>query len=134
MVATFGALDVDLIDDGRQRYRWTAVTKTGLRVPLEQLPQQLKAHALGEYRATLREQGFYDPGDLQLEVAISCIDEMTYAFCVVAPREPDAWVMAATFSVMREFDRVTGPVEAISGRPRSSCPSWYFALQPASPG
>jgi hypothetical protein len=57
-----------------------------------------------------------------------------YAFEVIAPLQPDAWSMAATFNVMAAFDAMEGPVEEIDGRPRSNCPPWFFAPHTSSRG
>jgi hypothetical protein len=131
MVATLGSPDAGLMADGRLRYRWTARIRRSLRSPLEHLPPRLRDLAIQTYRATLHDQGFDDPGDLQLEVVVRQAAENVYAFEVIAPLDPDAWSMAATFNVMAAFDAMEGPVEDIDGRPRSACPPWFFAPKAA---
>jgi hypothetical protein len=132
MGATLGLPASELMADRKLRYRWTARIGRGLRSPLEELPPRLRDLAIQGYRATLHDQGFDDPGGLQLEVAVRRIDEKLYAFEVTAPIEPDAWSMAATFNLMEAFDAMKGPVEDIDGRPRSACPPGSSRRTPRS--
>jgi hypothetical protein len=134
MAATLGSPAADLMADGRLRYHWTARIGKRLRSPIEHLPPRLRDLAIQTYRATLQGQGYDDSGDLQLEVVVREAAQNFYAFEVIAPLQPDAWSMAATFNVMAAFDAMEGPVEEIDGRPRSNCPPWFFAPHTSSRG